>query len=384
MSVLTFKLPLILCLIFSFSLFAQTQITPTKAVTTPIEFADDMDLENLELALDRQIENFKARSLTGKIRYGSKIYPHSILKDSAEDMRRIVRETRTCLIAAVDQGQCWKSFNNTINSHFDIYVPTPNRNEPGYGSSNTTLFTAYYSPDFYGSRTRTDRYTLPIYKLPPNASDRSLSREAIDFDHRLAGKGLELFWVEASIFELYSLHIEGGGRVHLQHEDGSEEFRYLSYAGKNGQRGEFISRHMLRKGYIRSTSMDEQEEFLLNNPQLHREIFSTYKPYVFFKETDDEPYGVQSIPLTEGRSVAVDTTIYKHIGVITFVQTKKAIQTANGSQQVPFSRFFVTQDTGGAIRGNARCDLYMGFGHAAAHAAHNMKGQGKQYFLIKK
>lgn len=377
-------LTIILAFTVSLSAFAQTQTTPTKAATTPVEFTDDMDLENLELALDRQLESFQKAPLTGKIRYGSKIYPRSILKDSAEDMRRIVRETRSCLMAAIDQGQCWKVFNTTVNSHFDIYVPIPARNEPGYGDSDTTLYTAYYSPDFYGSRVKTEKFNLPIYTLPPNRSDRTLTREAIDFDQRLAGKGLELFWVEASMFELYSLHIEGGGRVHLQHDDGSEEFRYLSFAGKNDQSGQFISRYMLKKGYIKSTSMDEQEEFLAANPQLHREIFSTYKPYIYFKETDEEPYGVQSIPLTEGRSLAIDTTVYKHIGVITFVQTNKAVQTQDGSQQVPFSRFFLTQDTGGAIRGNARCDLYMGFGHAAAHAAHNMKGQGKQYFLIKK
>ena len=364
---------------------AQLQTTPTRAVTTPVEFSDDMDLANLELALDRQLENFNARPMTGRIRYGSKVYPRLILKDSASEMRRIVRETRACLSGSIDALQCWSVFNATINSRFDIYTPIPGNNEPGHGQSDTTKFTAYYSLDFVGSRTPSARFNMPIYTLPPTDAQRRLSREAIDFDGQLENKGLELFWVEGSRFDLYSLHIEGGGRVHLQHEDGSEEFRYISFAGKNDLGGEFISRYMQRRGYITDTAMSEQERFLAQNPNLHREIFSTYRAYIFFKETDEEPHGVENIPLTEGRSVAVDTGVYKHIGVITFVQAKKAVQQQDGSSlQTPFSRFFVTQDTGGAIKGNARCDLYMGFGREAAHAAQNMMTQGKQYFLIKK
>lgn len=378
-------LTLISFLCFSQLALAQVQVTPTRKITEALEFSDDLSLENLELALDRQLVNFSRRPMTGKIRYGGKVYPRTILKDSAEEMRRIVRETRACLLGALDSAPCWSSFNASVNARFDIYAPIPGSSEPGYGSADPTRYTAYYSPDFYGSRTPSERFNMPIYMLPPTDALRRLSREAIDFDNRLAGLGLELFWVEGSRFDLYGLHIEGGGRVHLTHPDGSEEFRYLSYAGRNDQGGEFISRYMLSRGYINDTSMDEQERFLAENPQLHREIFSTYRAYIYFKETDDEPYGVESIPLTEGRSMAVDTTVYKHIGVISFVQSKKAVQQPNGtSQQVPFSRFFVTQDTGGAIRGNARADLYMGFGHAAAHIAHNMKNQGKQYFLIKK
>lgn len=365
--------------------WAQTQVTPTRAVSTPVQFSDDMDLANLELALDRQLENFEAAPLTGKIRYGSKVYPRMVLKDSAMEMVRIVRETRACLTAALEPMNCWSLFNATLNAKFDIYAPVPARGEPGHGQSDTTHFTAYYSLDFVASRTKSERFNMPIYGMPQDESLRKLSRESIDYDNRLMGLGLELFWVEGSRFDLYNLHIEGGGRVHLQHEDGSEEFRYLSYAGRNGMTGEFISRYMLKKGYINDTAMEIQERFLLDNPQLHREIFSTYKPYIYFKETDEEPHGVENIPLTEGRSVAIDTNVYKHVGVITFVQAKKAVaQQSGGTLQMPFSRFFVTQDTGGAIKGNARCDLYMGFGKEAAHVAQNMKAQGKQYFLIKK
>lgn len=376
-----------LLLLGAISAFAEMQTTPTRQVWQSLHFSDDMDLENLELALDRQLENFNRATLTGRIRYGTKVYPRLILKESAEEMRRLARETRSCLRVSTDKQNCWNGFTASINERFDIFVPVPARGEPGHGSSDTTLFTAYFSPDLVGSRTQSERFKHPIYALPQDTVSRNLSREEIDFDGKLAGRGLELFWVEDSLFDLYILHVEGGGRVHLTHEDGSEEFRFLSYAGKNNKGGRFLSHYMKAKGYITpgNDSMEHQRQFLEQNPNLHREIFSTYEAYIFFKETDTEPLGVNNIPLTEGRSLAIDTRIYTHVGVITFVQAEKAVLNNEGiSQKEPFSRFFVTQDTGGAIRGNARADLYMGFGRQAAHAASTMKTQGKQYFLIKK
>lgn len=345
-----------------------------------------MELENLEQALDRQLDNFDRNPLVGKVRYGTKIYPKLVLKDSILEMNRIVRETRACLAGTLDKQSCWNSFNSQVNSRFDIFVPVPGRDEPGYGSTLTTKFTAYYSPEMSGSRTPSERFRNPIYMLPPSEDLRKLSREDIDFDKRLENKGLELFWLEDSLFDIYVLHVEGGGRVKLFREDGMEEKVFISYAGANGQSGQFISRYMVSQGYVRQgASMNEQAKFIDENPQLQREIFSTYRPYVYFRETSEEPHGVQNISLTEGRSLAIDTRIYKDIGVITFVSADKAVLRDDGtSEQVPFSRFFVSQDTGGAIRGNARCDLYMGFGKQAAHAAQNMTTQGRQYFLIKK
>jgi membrane-bound lytic murein transglycosylase A len=377
---------LLLALGFPLLAGANLLTTPTREVWQSLRYEDDMDLNNLELALDRQLESFARAPLTGRIRFGGQVFPRTILKDSAEELRRIVRETRACLVTVVEKQSCWNMFSNVMNARFHVFAPIPGRNEPGYGSAETTLFTAYFSPDLIGSRTQSERFKHPIYALPTEESLRTQTREAIDFDRVLSGKGLELVWVEDSLFDLYILHVEGGGRVHLVHEDGSEEFRYLSYAGANGRRGPFLSRHLVERGYFPSVpSMREQRRFLEQNPNLHREVYSSYGAYVFFKETDQEPHGVANIPLTEGRSVAVDSTIYSQPGMITFVQADKAVlDDQDQPQMVPFSRIFVSQDTGSAIRGNARCDLYMGFGRQAAHAASSMKTQGKQFFLIKK
>src|SRR5690606_5943475 len=116
------------------------------------------------------------------------------------------------------------------------------------------------------------------------------------------------------------------------------------------------------------------------------EVFNVCPSCVYFKESSEEPVGVNNIPLTEGRSVAIDSRIYKTMGLINFVNTVKASHfDENGKLvKVPFSRFFIAQDTGGAIRGNARCDLYFGYGPQAELTAYNMNEMGEQYFLIKK
>jgi membrane-bound lytic murein transglycosylase A len=302
----------------------------------------------------------------------------------------LVKQTKACLSVqqeTLNQQVCLDQFNLKMNESFDFYRPIPGKDEPGFGSKNTTLFTVYFSPDFEGSRVPTQLYKNPIYKMPTQDELKRKSREEIDFKGALANKGLELFWVKESLFELYILHVEGGGRVRVKNEDGTESKVYLSYAGANGQKFQFIKKHMVDQGYLTSAtaSVDNQRLFIENNPHLAQEIYASNPSYIYFKETLDEPLGVGNIPLTEGRSLAIDTRIYKHVGVINYIRTKKASRDATQQEMMKnFSRFFVSQDTGGAIRGNARCDLYFGFGPEAEFVAHNTKSQGEQYFLIKK
>ncbi|MBY0516257.1 MAG: MltA domain-containing protein [Bacteriovoracaceae bacterium] len=366
--------------------FAQTNITPTRALNQSVVFEDDLDFKNLELALNRQLEAFERSPQKGYVRFGTKTYPASRLKDSAQSFLLLVQTAIECMKTS-DRAVCLKDFSSAVNSSFNMYEPVPARTEPGYGSAQTTLYTAYYSPDLSGSRVQTERFNNPIYGLPQRAEQKSLTREQIDFDHALAGQGLEIFWVEDSLYNIYLLHVEGGGRIKVHNEDGSVENVFISYASGNGQKFQFLYKYMVASGMLKpeAAGIEAQRRYIDNNPDKAREIFASCPSYIFFKETQSEPLGVQNIPVTEGRSIAIDTTIYKNIGVITFVQSKMPRPDENGNAVfTPFSRFFLTQDTGGAIKGNARCDLYMGFGHEAEFAANNTKVMGQQFFLIKK
>ncbi len=375
-----------LVLIFSFAASAQNT-TPTAEFNQSMVFEDDLDFANMHLALDRQLESFRRAPQRTTVKYGRKTYPAKKLEDTIKSFKALVTDTQNCTLVH-EKSVCMTEFNRRLNTEYAVYVPVPAASEPGYGQKQSTLYTGYYSPDLQGSRTPTARYKNPIYSLPSRAEQKSLSREQIDFDGALAGQGLELFYVEDSLFDIYLFHVEGGGRITLHNEDGSIAGKsFISYASGNGQRFEFLYKIMLERGFLKpgEASIANQRKFIEENPQHAREIFASCPSYIFFKETDDEPLGVRNIPLTENRSLAIDVRTYKDVGVINYIKANRPRFTQDGSvERVNFSRFFISQDTGGAIRGNARVDLYLGFGPEAALGANSMKGQGEQYFLIKK
>jgi membrane-bound lytic murein transglycosylase A len=377
-----------LLLFVSFGLHAQ-EITPTVAVNQSLDFADDMDFENLDLAIERQLASNRYRNLSGTIRFGSRTYQRTVLRDSLLLLRQLANDAKGCLETGLVPESCMVEFNREINRRFDIYRPVPAQGEQGHNSRGParTHFTSYYSPDMTGSRVRTARFSRAIYAMPSNPKDLNLSRVQIDYDGALEGKGLELFYVEDSFFDLYLLHVQGGGRIKVYQEDGTFEIKYLSYAGRNTRPFRMIYHYMRERGYLKGdASVPAQRRFLQENPHLEREIFESSPSYIFFKESDEEPLGIDSIPLTEGRSLAIDVRIYKTSGLINFV---KAVRPSHVDSQgrvvkTPFSRFYIAQDTGGAIRGNARCDLYAGYGPLAELAAYNTNDLGEQYFLIRK
>lgn len=360
--------------------FAQTEITPTILKKEKIVFEDDMMFENLHLAIDRQLESYDINGLKGYIKFGTKVYDKKVLRESLVLFKQLTSKALSCMEVKLKKI-CMDQFNVDINSKFALYVPAQSRRPI------STKFTSYFSPDLHGSRTRTERFSRAIYRVPDAPHD-NYTRVEIDYKAALIGKGYEIFWVEESFFDLYLLHVQGGGRINISKEDGSSEVKYLSYAGRNTHPFRMISRYMISKGYLTEANkgIEAQRKFLKENPHKEEEIFNSSPSYIYFVESDKEPVGLDEISLTEGRSVAIDSKIYKTTGLITFVKTQKAIDhDSNGNViKAPFSRFFIAQDTGGAIRGSARCDLYFGYGPMAEKVAYNMDDMGEQYFLIKK
>lgn len=365
--------------LISFSLFAQ-EVTPTLRLNQSLSFSDDLNFENLELAVERQLQSFGRSGLKGQIRFGSSLYPKTILRESLLLLRELTREALECQ-KSQPKNNCQDLFDNKVNELFAIYIPRVSKQAPA------TKFTSYYSPDLHGSRVPTERFKRAIYRKPSPPHD-NYTRVQIDYQGALLGKGYEIFWVEESFYDLYLLQVQGGGRITVFDENGNKEIKYLSYDGKNTHTFQMIYHYMLQKGYLApgNAGVNSQRKFLQDNPEKEEEIFNSNPSYVYFKESDEEPVGLDNIPLTVGRSLAIDSTIYKTTGMINFVKTVKASHVDENGKviKVPFSRFFISQDTGGAIRGVARCDLYFGYGPLAELTAYNMNEIGEQYILIKK
>lgn len=367
----------LLLALLSLSAFGQ-EVTPTERVHASMSFEDDLDFEHLPKAIDRQLENYAKRGLKGTIRFGTKVYDKTVLKESLELLKSLSADAVECLKVS-ERSVCESAFSAAINEQFAIYRPLPKEGERGY-KEKKSYFTSYYTPDFRGSYERTAEYKNPIFALPKTEEDRKLSRVEIDLDRKLDGKNLEFMWVKETLFDIYFMHIQGGGRVVLP--DGSTT--YLSYAGKNGQKFEFVSKYLIESGLMErgKTNYFTQRAFLEEHPEHQRATYATAPFFIYFTETSVEPHGLDEISLTEGRSLAWDNTIYKTLGVINFVKTVKTVRESETKK--PFGRFFLAQDTGSAIRGNARADLYWGYGEESLFVASKLLELGEQYFLIKK
>jgi membrane-bound lytic murein transglycosylase len=285
-------------LLLSFASVAWSETTPTARLFQSLSFADDMQFEKLDVAIDRQLKSFARVGLQGTIKFGTKTYQKTVLKDSLLLLKSLTSAAVECA-KTNPENLCLNQFNAEVNAKFAIYKPVPGKSEDGYRKSATTKFTSYYSPDLHGSRVPTERYKRPIYKKPEAPHD-NYTRVAIDYKGALAGKNLELFYVEESFFDLYLLHVQGGGRITVDNGDGTSEVKYLSYDGKNTQPFQMIYKYMTARGYLSpgNAGIPGQRKFLEENPDKEEEIFGTCPSYVYFKESEEEPVGLDDIPLT--------------------------------------------------------------------------------------
>lgn len=261
------------------------------------------------------------------------------------------------------------------------------------------LITGYYEPLLYGSRTRDERYRYPLYKKPDNLliidlasvypelrgrpvrgrlqGDRVVpyfSRAEIDAATRpLAGN--ELLWVDDAV-ALFMLQIQGSGRVQLP--DGDE--LAVGYADQNGHPYKAIGRTLVERGALPAdaVSLFSIRAWLKDNPQEAEAVLHSNPSYVFFMLRDTPgagPLGSLNVPLTPERSIAVDPSFIK-LGLPVWLDTRLP---DDGSV---YRRLMVAQDTGGAIKGAVRADVFFGRGDRAERLAGYMKQPGRLYVLM--
>jgi membrane-bound lytic murein transglycosylase A len=208
------------------------------------------------------------------------------------------------------------------------------------------------------------------------------SREEIETAGALAGKGYELAWV-ADPVALFFLQIQGSGRIRLVNGDSLR----VGYAASNGRAYRSIGGVLIERGVIPPEEMSMQaiRRYLVDHPEETAEVLNTNASYVFFRKVEEGPRGSLSVPVTPGRSIATDSTLFPR-GALAFIQCQKPIFARDGviTGWQPFGRYVLNQDTGGAIRGPARVDLFWGSGPFNQTAAGHLRHEGALYFLLLK
>lgn len=237
------------------------------------------------------------------------------------------------------------------------------------------LFTGYFEPELNGSRTRTGRYQTPLHAMPEDfeTGETAPTRAQIS-QGALAGQGLELAWVDDPV-KAFFLHIQGSGRIRF--EDGT--VMRLGYGGANGHPYRSVGKEMIRREILEphEVSAGRISQWVADNPNDGRELLWHNTSYVFFRVVDHVPaekgpLGAMNRSLTTMRSIAVDPT-FTRLGAPVWIE-KGGRDTLN--------RLMIAQDTGSAIDGAQRADIFYGTGDSAGLAAGRVKDPGRMIVLL--
>ena len=238
--------------------------------------------------------------------------------------------------------------------------------------------TGYFEPTLNASRTRSTKYSYPLYKKPGDLKKGRLyhTRHAIDRKGVLVGRNLEIAWVDSEA-DAFFLHVQGSGR--LRFDDGTAS--HILYADKNNREYKSLGRMMKEQGLLQegNVSMQSIRQYLTDHPEQQAELFDMNPSYVFFREAQAGPLGSMGRPLTPWVSVATDRSILPH-GSLAFLIAP--LPEMNGGV-TPFHGLVLPQDRGGAIKRN-RMDIFCGAGERAKFVAGYLDTKGAVYVLVKK
>ncbi len=267
--------------------------------------------------------------------------------------------------------------------------------------------TGYYEPIIEGSRTANEVYNVPVYRRPSNLFMRGYSQASPELPNKgpvfrkigrrklvpyydraeiedgvLEDRGIEIVWLKDQTDLLFA-QIQGSARVLL--EDGSTV--RINYDSYNGYPFTPVGRILVDRGILtkEEVSMQKIREWMEANRDAARELRRQNRSYVFFREVkladNEEAIGGQGIPLTPGRSIAVDKALHVY-GTPFFISGELPIESERS--RTPFHRLMIAQDTGSAIVGPARADLYFGAGPDAARVAGRLKSNMRFVMLVPK
>jgi membrane-bound lytic murein transglycosylase A len=361
---------------------------PLDKVTqgTLSQFTDDLQLEGLLTCAVRHLHYLRRLPDDSSFALGADVYPVSWL-----------RESMNSFIDILKQDPSPDELSRIIAENFTIYQAGGRKDLP----RGEMLITGYYEPFLKGSLTREDPFIFPLY-APPESLVQILdnksrkmtfkrksqygklvpywTREEIEANEYAAGS--ELVYLENPV-DAFILHVQGSGKIQLQ--DGT--VRSIHYAASNGLEYFSIGKLLVDRGKmsLEEVSIPTIRKYLREHPDEQKEILNHNIKYIFFNWTPDgDPVGSIGEPLVGGRSIAVDSDVLPQT-TLGFLISRKPVLDENGAitEWVPLHRFVFPQDTGSAIKGSGRADLYWGSGNYAKVAAGSMKEEGTLYFMVK-
>ncbi len=348
---------------------------------------DDQDRPSLILALRKSIEYFRTQPEAAAYTFGPDVFTTGDLLIAFQG-----------LLQAAEAPTDTATLATYVQAHFQAYR-TPLRQ---------TLFTGYFIPELAASRRPTSEFSYPLYRAPPELVTIRLpeffpgqsltnlretlkgylpkgqmkvvpyfTREEIDYKQALKGRGLEIVWVKDAI-DAFFLHIQGSGTVVFP--DGSRA--RMNFAEKNGHPYRAIGKLLVDRGALNrdNASMQSIKAYLRGHPSEVREVLSYNPSYVFFREASEDAVGSTGVTLTPHRSIATDHSLFPK-GAMALITTE--LPSADGTTHET-SRLVFNQDTGGAIRGVDRVDLFVGAGEGAELLAGHLKHRGSLLFLAPK
>ena len=353
-------------------------------------FADDMTYDGLENAILKSLTYLRKKPTDKSFRFGEDHYSAAHLITSLE-----------FFLDYIQKAPSQNELSQFILSNFLVYRSV------GSDGNGRVLFTGYYEPFLQGRLEKDAIYKYPVYTKPRDLVTIDLSlfspdlkgktiigrvadqqilpyydRDQIDFDNVLANKADVLAWVEDPI-DLFFLHIQGSGKIFT----GTAKPMNVHYHTSNGRSYRSIGKLLLEEGKIKKEQMSMQSirDYLRSYPEELKRVFSYNPSYVFFKFEEEGPLGFLDVKLTPGRSLALDRHIFP-LGALTFIETSAPLTDGEGQirEWTHLYRFVLNQDTGGAIRGPGRADLFWGNGPYAEIAAGHLQHTGSVYFLVLK
>jgi membrane-bound lytic murein transglycosylase A len=382
------KLSLIFYVFFTLILTGCGTSSPLLPLPTPgyPSLSDDLDYTDLDQAIEQSLIYLRKRPQSSHVTIANQSRPVEHLIRSLTFFRSLISSHPSANLLQLE-----------LETYFDLYQAA---GTDGYNPGHKMLVTGYYQPVFDGRLTRQGAYVYPIYAIPNTLALRRDTQSGTYKIGRLNGGSFLNYWTRSEIenrghaqgnelvylknpMDAFLLHIQGSGLIRLA--DGST--KGIHYALKNGRQYKSIGKYMVETGKMElsEASIDTIRKYITANPAEQEEILHHNDSYIFFEWTTTHgAIGNLGRELTAGRSIAVDQKHFPAGGLAFLSSRKPVIKDNRIINWFPLNRFVLAQDTGSAIQGSGRVDLFWGSGPTAGLAAGSMKEDGTLYFLFLK